>query len=119
MIFIEDISPKGVEDMLTFLYTDDCEALRTGRDLAAIRELLKAGDKYNVAALKHRCERRLSDLTCVASVAEVARIAGQYNADSLTDFVVQFVADNFDAVLASKWWKDTPPAVAQSPGRCY
>ncbi len=109
-IRIEDISPETMANFLEFLYLDDCEVLRTGTDVGALEELLGAGDKYDVAALKYQCGRRLSQLVDIEemiNIVEMINIAERYGAEYLLEFCVRGVANNFEKAMAAKeWWEE-------------
>ncbi|XP_008556032.1 speckle-type POZ protein [Microplitis demolitor] len=88
-VTINDISPKIIEEMLKFIYTDQV----TDIDGDA-KELLKAADKYQLQTLKKLCEESLCKSITITNAVEIMILADENNARQLVDYVTNFIANN-------------------------
>ena len=91
-ITIVDMSLKGLEAFLNFLYTDKSEYLDTSTNLRDVVELLATADKYNVQSLKTKAEVRLSKMACVSNIRDIVQLSELHNAGNLKKFAVNFLA---------------------------
>ncbi|CDI75084.1 BTB/POZ domain-containing protein, putative [Eimeria praecox] len=94
-IHLTDISPYAAHQMLLFIHTDTCEALKELKRTCtpdekrqrreALMGLISAADKYDVQGLKEECEHQLAALVDEDSVLDVLLFAESRNFTRLLD----------------------------------
>ena len=103
---IPDIKAEVLQELLTYIYTDDCPALvAQGNVVDKARELLYAADKYQLTRLKALCEKELTKTIGVASVAETLLYANMHNAHQLEQTCIRFIIAKRLEVSTTPAWK--------------
>ncbi len=100
---VEGVDPWVLEDVLSFMYTGECHSLTFG-GVGEAEAVLGVADKYEMRALKHRCEQYLSGLVDPDSVVRIALMADKYGARLLERHVAQHVAQNLGTLLSNGAW---------------
>jgi len=102
VIEIIDITAPVLKRFLDMLYGQGC--LYDDQD--QLVDILYAADKYQVADIKRACEKELICLMNALNLTDLYQIASIYNASTLRNECVEFLAQNEDAVLINgkeKW----------------
>ena len=88
VVKIGDITLETVQELLRYIYTEQIPKL----DVLAF-ELLAAAEKYQLADLKERCERRLVSMTTLGKAVDMLNFAEKYNADTLMKETLNFITN--------------------------
>lgn len=102
MIEITDITAPVLKRFLDMLYGQGC--LYDDQD--QLVEILYAADKYQVADVKKACEKELICLLNSTNLTDLYQIASIYNAATLRNDCIEFLAHNEDSVFIEgkeKW----------------
>ncbi|XP_057318588.1 speckle-type POZ protein B-like [Microplitis mediator] len=96
---IPDIDPEIFNKMLEFIYTDEINNLDEDAE-----SLLESADKYQLLNLKSLCEESLSKSVSIDNAIELMILADLHNADTLLEFIFEFIIRNFkDVVKTSEY----------------
>merc|ERR1712059_18494 len=99
---IKSIEPDTVEDMLTYIYGGEIDAVE---DKAS--KLLAAADCYDLKQLKKHCEEILGSNLNVGNCLDYLVHADLYSTDKLKPLVTRFLVENSrDVVTEGKWVKN-------------
>lgn len=103
VVFIEDFELPVVQEMLRYLYTDQCSAeqLRAYGD-----QLLGIGCKYDIPGLVAIAENHLCSTLTVDNAARVLRVADMCSAQHLRSRALLFLAQNAKTVVQSPGFFD-------------
>ncbi len=99
LVHIRDMSPTCLEEFLHYIYLNRLTPKVKSVDEA--EGLLIAAEKYNVVDLKTRCEQKLSTLLTDSNVGRVGVIANMHNATHLREYVVNYVANNYQELVST------------------
>ncbi|KAL5221280.1 hypothetical protein ABZP36_025993 [Zizania latifolia] len=110
-ITIEDMRPHVFRALLHFIYTDsfpDMDDLGDDDYSDMIGLLLVAADRYAMDSMKSQCERILSELLDVKSLAVTLALADKHNCSGLKDVCIEFIttSNKMDAIVATKGYAD-------------
>ncbi len=108
-IEIVDSRPESVQQMVNFLYRDDCEDMEKH-----VWSLLPLAEKYNIPRLKLKCELWLAANISVANAAKILHLADLHNSADLFGVAQNFVMNEMDRVKHTQNWKilkDKHPAI--------
>ena len=104
---ISDMSPKAVKEMLRFFYTDQVENLEVHA-----RELLMAGDKYDLPKLRNMAELKLCQTLNHDNVLDCLKFADLINTAKLKNYAIACIANTFETISQRPEWADF---AAQNP----
>ncbi len=104
---ISDMSPKAVKEMLRFFYTDQVENLEVHA-----RELLMAGDKYDLPKLRNMAELKLCQTLNHDNVLDCLKFADLINTAKLKNYAIACIANTFETISQRSEWADF---AAQNP----
>ena len=82
-VTIPDFSERAVEMMITFMYSGELLKGDNKEDVTVLQELLEISDKYEVDALKSRCESILVGEIGDLNVAALWVISGMITTISI------------------------------------
>ncbi|XP_049801009.1 speckle-type POZ protein-like [Schistocerca nitens] len=111
LIFISDMPVDVVQQLLTFLYTDEVPQLQS-----VAPQLLVLADRYELHVLKEMCEQHLVKDLCVENTVPYCVLALRYSCPHLRKAAIEYFARNALPVLGSQGWvqelrKDPRPLV--------
>lgn len=94
---IEDMEPKVLSELLTFIYTGSC-SIEEG--------LLAAADKYILPRLKSRCESLLWQKIDDENCCRILNLADQHSAFQLKKNALDyfFMGGDLEAIMKTKGW---------------
>uniref|UniRef100_A0A6V7J3P5 BTB domain-containing protein n=1 Tax=Bracon brevicornis TaxID=1563983 RepID=A0A6V7J3P5_9HYME len=87
--------------MLEFIYTNNVENLGVSAD-----KLIGAAQKYELPRLKAMCEDALSKALKPQNAADFLKLAELYEAPTLLDRVINFIAVHFSVVSKCRNYND-------------
>jgi len=93
-VTIPDFSEQAVEMMISFMYSG--ELLKGDNKEDVLQELLEISDKYEVDALKSRCESILVGEIGDLNVAALWVISDRFQAPKLKSEVFRYLSDNWE-----------------------
>ncbi|KAL5220487.1 hypothetical protein ABZP36_025200 [Zizania latifolia] len=110
-ITVRDMRPHVFRALLRFIYTDslpDMDDLGGDDYSDMIGLLLVAADRYAMDSMKSQCERILSELLDVKTLAVTLALADKHNCSGLKDVCIEFIAasNKMDAIVATKGYAD-------------
>ncbi|XP_046986901.1 protein roadkill-like [Schistocerca americana] len=97
-IEVADVREAVLRQLLLFVYTDTAPELPS---VAA--ELLAAADKYDLPALRERCEQQVARDLSVENAAAAAGLAVLHRCAALRGAAVQFIARHPEVLATSGW----------------
>ncbi|XP_033214362.1 speckle-type POZ protein B-like [Belonocnema kinseyi] len=102
LVEIEDLTPKVIEKMLLFIYTDKVE----DSDLKEFApQLLDAAEKYNLRRLKEMCIAALYENLSIENVLNTLEIADTYSIPNLKKEALQFLVAHRQVVICQDEFK--------------
>jgi len=99
-VYLTDISPNTVADLLSYLYTDTVDNLPT-----KARDLLPVAEKYDLVSLKDLCVEALTQQIDLHTVVDLALLSDMYNVENLRTSTVRYIVENKDTLLNNPTWK--------------
>lgn len=99
-LVINDVEQDVMNEVLDFMYTDDCPKLK---DMAWL--LLKVANDYDIGGLKELCEIELISQVIVGNVAHLLILANKNSAESLKEKAMEFIKSHINEVAGSAGWK--------------
>ncbi|KAG8046736.1 hypothetical protein GUJ93_ZPchr0008g11779 [Zizania palustris] len=111
LITVQDMQPHVFRALLHFIYTDsfpDMDDLADDDYTDMIRLLLVAADRYAMDSMKSRCERILSELLDVETLAVTLALADKHSCSGLKDVCIEFMAtlNKMDDMVATEGYAD-------------
>lgn len=97
---IPDVSHDVFLAVMEYLYTRKAN-VRSGQHAV---ELLKAADMFRLDGLRSYCVIKVEQAITVDNVCDIVYIADTHNTESLKQFCVNFIIQNFKAVIYSESW---------------
>ena len=101
-VFLTDISPNTVSDLLSYLYTDNVDNLPSG---SKARDLLPVAEKYDLDGLKNLCGEALTQQIDLHTVVDLALLSDMYNVENLRTSTVRYIVENKGTLLNNPTWK--------------
>lgn len=101
-IHIRDTDPETFTTMLKYLYTG---TLPKELDALELEFLFKLADRYGIEGLIEKCEIGLITKLRMDNCVNILQVADSYSRKVLKNFVVNFIMENYMAVIKSKSWK--------------
>ena len=99
-VYLTDISPNTVADLLSYLYTDNVDNLPS-----KARDLLPVAEKYDLVSLKDLCGEALTQQIDLHTVVDLALLSDMYNVENLRTSTVRYIVENKGTLLNNPTWK--------------
>jgi len=101
-VYLTDISPNTVSDLLSYLYTDNVDDLPT-----KAQSLLPVAEKYDLDGLKDLCGEALTQQIDLQTVVDLALLSDMYNVQNLRTSTVRYIVKNKDTLLNNPTWRES------------
>jgi len=108
-IFIKDVKPRTVAEMLNFMYTGDI-SVDEMEEISC--DLLRVADMYELDDLKEMCEEKLVCNLSVENSIESLVLGDSHNASKLKKMALDLVTKNMKKIVDTDVYKDL---LAQRP----
>lgn len=91
-----------VQNVIEYLYTDDCSKVTKTEDLELVCNVLVVADQFLLTRLKQICECQLTRMLTLKNVAEMLQFSVYYMSEQLQQSTMQFICLNLPALLENK-----------------
>ena len=95
-IRLEKIRYDVLIEVLTYLYTDECQIT-----LNNVMELFETADLFGIERLKFMCEQAIINNIDCDNAAAILHASDQHSAMRLREQTMEFIISNFDGVSKS------------------
>ena len=95
-ITLEKIRYEVLIEVLTYLYTDECQIT-----LNNVMELFETADLFGIERLKFMCEQAIINNIDCDNAAAILHASDQHSAMRLREQTMEFIINNFDGVSKS------------------
>lgn len=102
---LDDLSYDHAWTIMHWLYTNNLEVKTAGADLRFMLDLLRACARFQLAALRKRCEELLTTDVNNNNVAQILIVADQVGAADLRLYSMDFLMKNWDHIPVSDFSK--------------